>query len=144
MSKSKLVILEEVLERYPGEYDSATVRSVRDLVTFVEENSVPYDKIPYHEFRDFPEFSLFFNLMPQWRYKPKEYLLNDEKYGGKYFMAALKSKCKDELGLSGYRAERALDSLIVDFNHGTVIRPGSLRRVKIINAWDFINKKKRR
>jgi len=132
LSESRIVELEKVLERHPGVYDKATIKSVRDLVTYVEENDVPQDKIPYDDFEDFPEFSLYLNLTPEWRHKPKESLRNDEKYGGKYFIKAMKRKCTGELGLSDYEAEYALDSLIYDFNKGIVT--SNLSRTRPVDA----------
>lgn len=129
--ESKLVTLEKVLERYPGEYEKESVTRVRDLVAYVEENSVPKDKIPYNEL-DFPDFDLYFQLVPQWRYKPKEFMRNDEKYGGKYFFRALKQKCISELGFDDYRAELAMDSLLRDCNKGIVT--SNMKKIRPVEA----------
>jgi hypothetical protein len=129
--KSKLVVLEEVLEKHPGQYEKASIARVRDFVAFVEENSVPKDKIPYQEL-DFPDFDLYFQLVSQWRHKPKEYIRNDEEHGGKYFFDAVKQKCRDEIGYNDFEAEAAMTLLIADCNRGIVTT--SLMKARPVNV----------
>ena len=143
LGKSRLSRLEEVVRKEQGEYDKDCVARVKSLVAYVEENSVPKDMIPYDELEEFTDFALYFRLVPEWKYKPKEFLKKDEKYGGKYFMTALKQKCKDDLELSDYDAEIALDKLIRGFNDGIVIKRGSLSNIRVIGVWEFIQKNTR-
>jgi len=128
--KSKLQLLEEILEDHPGEYPSATVKRVRNLVLYVEENNIPLNMIPYDDL-DFPnDWYLYFTLTPEWRNKPKKLLRLDEQFGGRYFVEALKQRCMKELSMSDYFAEHAVDTLILDFNQGQLVWPSSLKPIK--------------